>query len=155
MLFGGAIGSGAVLIVKERLREQLEKGTLGKAFTLKRMVMVMTGERAMQRASKTGMLLFGTLTGFGLGMGWRDHQLTTSRHTYWDVAIVERYNDRSFMVQPERMQHYRWDFCAPAPFDRGEQVKFITYEQQPGCKRLEYFKRYEMEGERDAQLSTR
>lgn len=75
------------------------------------------------------------------GYGIRDHQLTVNSHTYWDVAILDKYSDQSFRIQPARMQDGQWDFCAPVPFQKHDELRYITFEQKNGCKRLEYFQK--------------
>lgn len=75
------------------------------------------------------------------GYGIRDHQLNVNSHTYWDVSILERYSDSSFRIKPARMQDGQWDFCSPAPFQKSDELRYITFEQKNGCKRLEYFQK--------------
>lgn len=79
--------------------------------------------------------------GLALGYGARDRQLVSNSHTYWDVAILEKYSDISFRIQPARMQDGQWDFCAPVPFQKSDELRYITFEQKNGCKRLEYFQK--------------
>ena len=87
------------------------------------------------------MILLGMGLSAGLGYGIRDHQLISNSHTYWDVAILDKYSDHSFRIQPARMQDGQWDFCAPVPFQKHDELRYITFEQKNGCKRLEYFQK--------------
>lgn len=95
------------------------------------------GERTVWIASMMMMLA----VGLALGYGARDRELIANSHTYWDVSILDKYSDISFRIQPARMQDGQWDFCAPAPFQKSDQLRYITFEQKNGCKRLEYFQK--------------
>jgi hypothetical protein len=114
------------------------------------------GKRTVYIATMMVILTAILLAGVGLGYGRRDHQLISNERTYWGVTILDSYSPQSFHVQPERMQDYKWDFCSPAPFQKSQVFKFITYEQRNDCKRLEYFREEDHKGEQtDAELSIR
>lgn len=135
--FLGLWGFGyAISIARKRNREQGRTSPIvNKTERLKQWA-----AQAILNAGKVGL---GVVLGTLLGMWIRDQQLLDNRHTYWDVAILDKYSDKSFHIQPARMQDGQWDFCAPAPFQKGNSLRYITFEQQNGCKRLEYFQIYQ------------
>jgi len=111
----------------------------------------------MRRAERLLLAVMATAAACTSGYLWRDHQLVVQSQTYWDVAILDKYSDSSFRIQPARMQDGQWDFCAPTSFQKNEQLRYITFEQKNGCKRLEYFQKLDPRlGEKlDAAISFR
>jgi len=100
-----------------------------------------TKQKLRTLMENTGKVGLGIVLGVALGVGIRDHQLINQSHTYWDVAILEKYSNISFRIQPARMQDGQWDFCEPVPFQKYDKLRYITFEQKNGCKRLEYFQK--------------
>jgi hypothetical protein len=116
-----------------------------------------TAERRGKQTVYIAGMTLSLILGVAIGYASRDHQLISRSHTYWDVAILEKYSDSSFRIQPARMQDGQWDFCAPAPFQKHDELRYITFEQKNGCKRLEYFQKLDARlGEKlNAAISTR
>lgn len=168
LVFGFGILSGIITAARERLKENfLSSGNTAYVSTTgpitnwplrwRRTFLVITGEKATRQASKISILTLGLFLGFMWGFGYRDHVLNNAEQTYWDVDILEQFNERTFQVQPARMQDYKWEFCNVPPFRKGQVYKFITYEQQDTCKRLEYFRERDtpQKGKVNASLSAR
>lgn len=155
-LLGVLLLYAVIIVTKEKLREQLQSGKMGKRFTLKRMLMVLTGERAIQRASKFGLLLFGVVIGFGWGFGYRDHQLTGNVVTYTEVLVQPpSMPDNDFDLQPERMRPIPSKICqSQVDWRYGETLADLTFEQLRGCKRVISYHRY-TGGINNARLSFR
>jgi hypothetical protein len=112
------------------------------------MTMPEVRRRGKQTVYIAGMILILALAltatlrvGMALGYGKRDRELLDQSHTYWGVFILDKYSDVSFRIQPARMQDGQWDFCAPVPFQKHDELRYITFEQKNGCKRLEYFQK--------------
>lgn len=139
LLFGGATISGVVLLVNERLKEQLESGMPKRGFALRRLVMVATGERALRQANKVWLLLFGITLGFTMGFGYRNYQLVNNTHTYLDVQVLDRYAPDKYLLQPARMQPWISKTCEPVDLTVGHTMKFYTYEQLADCHRVKSF----------------
>jgi hypothetical protein len=146
LLYG--LGSSGVTVVKGRLRRQLAKGQLtsGNAGVRlwKRMFLVLTGEQAIRGMSKLAFLVLGLVTGFGLGVGFRDHQLVTSQVIYHDVYVKEQLSTARWRMIPQFMDKIDADLCLGPPVDWkvGETLKDWTFEQQKGCKRVISYHRY-------------
>lgn len=144
LLLGVLLLYAVTIVIKEKLREQLQSGKLGRRFTLKRMLMVLTGERAIQRASKFGLLLFGVVIGFGWGFGYRDHQLTNNVITYTGVLVQPpSLPENDFDLRPDRMPSITVKICqSQVDWHYGETLADLTFEQLKGCKRVIAYHRY-------------
>jgi hypothetical protein len=140
LLYG--LGSSVVTVVKGRLRRQLVKGQLtsGNAGVRlwKRMFLVLTGEQVIRGMSKLAFLVLGLVTGFGLGVGFRDHQLVLNMHTYQGVEVIGVNDPQHISVTiPGFDKIYRWSLCQPRKFEVG-QIFDVTYEKDilSDCKSM-------------------
>lgn len=134
--FLGLWGFGyAISIARKRNREQGRTSPIvNKTERLKQWA-----AQAILNAGKVGL---GVVLGTLLGMWIRDRQLNENTHTYFDVAILEKYSDSKYLLQPARMQPWIAVPCTPPDWERGQQMKFVTLEWKGKCLQIKAFEFY-------------
>lgn len=131
-VFGLATLSAIIIAAKERLRVQLESGKPYGGW--RRAILVITGERVTQQASKVIAFSLGVLVGcLGLQV-WQygNHQ------TLSNVLILRRWDDHNYRLQTDHGQAFNVRLCPESEVDwnAGEKLQVLSYEQRSGCKTI-------------------
>ena len=104
-------------------------------------------------ARKASILILGAAIGYGI----RDHQLASRLVNYQDVAVVQKFSDDHFLIQPARMVPLDSELCSdsiPNDLKQGDTLEYFRFEQRDRCKRLIAYGR-KAQGELNASIQMR
>jgi len=90
--------------------------------------------RTAQIAQKSSKVILILCIGFLGGLAWQDHEFNANRHTYADVLVVARHDDKNFTIQPARMTPWNATTCDATDWQPGQKMRLLTYQQRTGCK---------------------
>ncbi len=69
------------------------------------------GPNGADRSQKSSKVILILCIGFLGGLAWQDDEFNANRHTYTDVLVVARYDDKNFTIQPARMTPWNATTC--------------------------------------------
>ncbi len=90
--------------------------------------------RTAQIAQKSSKVILILCIGFLGGLAWQDHEFNANRHTYTDVLVVARYDDKNFTIQPARMTPWNATTCDATDWQPGQKMRLLTFQQRTSCK---------------------
>lgn len=136
-LFGLLLLFIAIIVIKgERanLKDRIGNGGLGKGvmFAIRRMILILTGGRAIKRASRFGLYVILFLAGYYV-RGYRD--LSQVRERY-NLRVIHRSTVDSSMYTIETASGAKSDikFCPRVPsFDDGATIEYMKYRDLGDC----------------------
>ena len=78
------------------------------------------------------------VVGMAIGYISRGFQLDSNKFTYTDVTVLSKYNNKEFVIWPDRMKQLHVQLCETSVvgWRKGEILDDFTFEQQEGCKRV-------------------